>query len=258
MFKNQNLHYWINKSERANIAQEHTIDMEKNYSDKIQICVRETKLYDSKSLFHLPSKIDMKIDILDLDSVSAIFSNSKGKTAVLNFASYKNPGGMFLKGSKAQEECLCHESFLYNVLKEQSTYYNWNNQHKNKALYLNRALYSPNILFMKNQTEMNCNVITCAAPNKTAAQKYCNISDTENKQILESRIDFVLKIAADNQVDTIILGAFGCGGFGQDAKDVAESFKKCLEKYHCFKYVIFAIPNSKDQNLKKFKEVFKL
>ena len=40
------------------------------------------------------------------------------KIAVLNFASFKNPGGMFYNGSSAQEESLCHESFLYNVLKK--------------------------------------------------------------------------------------------------------------------------------------------
>ena len=101
-----------------------------------------------------PKRDFMKIEVVDMDSVSAIFQYAENNTAVLNFASYKNPGGMFVNGSKAQEECLCHESFLYNVLKENQNYYNWNNQHKNRALYLNRALYSPNIKFFHEDKEL--------------------------------------------------------------------------------------------------------
>lgn len=87
-----------------------------------------------------------------------------------------------MKGSKAQEECLCHESYLYNVLREMPDFYAWNNQHKNKALYLNRALYTEDILFERDDQHAYCDVLTCAAPNKTAAQKYCNVS---NKKTLK-------------------------------------------------------------------------
>ena len=61
------------------------------------------------------------------DSVEAIMNYSQGKTAVLNFASYKEPGGGFMAGSQAQEESFCHESFLYNVLRQFQYYYDWNN-----------------------------------------------------------------------------------------------------------------------------------
>lgn len=100
-------------------------------------------------------------------------------------------------------------------------------------------------------------VITCAAPNKSAAQKYQNVSDEENTRVLRLRIKFVLDIAKNNQVNTLILGAYGCGVFGQDPKEVASIFKEYLENSHkCFKKVIFAIPEGRDGNLEFFKSVF--
>lgn len=255
---NRNAHYWVNKQQRANTAVTHTAKMEHHFKNEIEDCIKKTKTYNSKMNFSVSPKKDfMKIEVVDMDSVSAIFQYAENNTAVLNFASYKNPGGMFINGSKAQEECLCHESFLYNVLKENQNYYDWNNQHKNRALYLNRALYSPNIKFFHEDKELYCDVITCASPNKSTAQKYQNVSDEENKKVLASRIDFVLKIAMNNHVDTLILGAYGCGVFGQNPREVAELFKEYLNKYHCFSKVIFAIPNGKnDKNLSVFKDIF--
>ena len=123
--------------------------------------VQATKIYDSFSL-DIPNKhketfSDIFVD--DIDRVGAIMKYNNGKTAVLNFVSYKNPSGMFLKGSKAQEECLCHESFLYNVLKEfQKDYYDRNKEHLNKALYTNRALFSENVVFFRNNKQVKCDV----------------------------------------------------------------------------------------------------
>ena len=48
--------------------------------------------------------------------VKELFDEEKESICALNFASYKNPGGKFMDGSSAQEECLCHESILYEVL----------------------------------------------------------------------------------------------------------------------------------------------
>lgn len=84
-----------------------------------------------------------------MDSVSCLFNLSdNGRTAILNYASYKSPGGFFLEGSPAQEEALCHESNLYPILLAfDRTYYAW----LNKALYLNRALYSSGITNKRKQ-----------------------------------------------------------------------------------------------------------
>lgn len=253
--------YWNDKEKRAEQAKRHTKMMEEQYSNEINKSARDT-------MYYLPefecnkrtSKRTTGITIDDIDSVSAVFrySETGSKLAVLNFSSYKNPGGMFLNGSKAQEECLCHESFLYNVLSRKQDFYEWNNKHKNRALYMNRALYSPNIMFFKNGERVSCDVITCAAPNKSTAQKYQNVSNEENTKVLRLRIKFVLDIAKDNGVDVLILGAYGCGVFGQDAKEVAGIFKEYLETTHanCFERVIFAIPSGRIGNLEEFKTVW--
>lgn len=243
--------YWENKDDRRTKAIAHTKEMQNRYANEISTSIANTKVYDTDFIFELEKEHTADIEIVEMDSVSAICKYTNGKTAVLNFASYKHPGGMFLNGSKAQEECLCHESFLYNVIESQKAYYSWNNAHKNKALYLNRALYSPDILF---RNSVSCDVITCACPNKSAAQKYQNVSNTENSKVLDSRIKFVLDIAKDNQIDTLILGAYGAGVFGQDATEVAMVFQKYLKEYG-FKKVVFAIPTG--LNLNKFKKVFR-
>lgn len=238
--------YWANKKGRAELAAAHTKEMATKFSKEISDCISKTQLYDVNfSLSDIETKDSMSVIIDSMTTTDALFSYQEGKTAVLNFASFKEPGGGFIAGSRAQEECLCHDSFLYNVLKTKQDYYAWNNQNKNLAMYKNRALYSPNVTFInpKDNSEVICDVITCAAPNYSAGFKYGNVSKEENSKYLDSRIKFVLDIAADQKIDTLILGAFGCGVFKQNPKEVAEIFIKYLKTTHkCFKKVIFAIP----------------
>lgn len=252
--------YWTDKQKLAELAKQHTEEMEKQHHVNIGASAAETMTYTGGKKFK-PNltggqNATPEVIVADADSVSAIFTYTGGKTAVLNFASYKEPGGLFLKGSRAQEECLCHSSFLYNVLSRQKEYYEWNNQHKNRGLYLDRALYSPDILFVKDGEETYCDVITCAAPNISTAKKYCGVSDGENYNVLCERIRFVLQIAEDQKVDTLILGAYGCGVFGQKPAEVAAIFKEFLSKGPSISKVIFAIPDGRNGNLAAFRKAF--
>lgn len=252
---------WKNKEERKKRAVTHTKLMEKKFPKEIERCIERTKVFSKEvqNLIRDPNP-NMEIYIVPKDTVSAIFE-AEGKTTVLNFASYKHPGGMFIEGSKAQEECLCHESFLYNVLSSKEDYYAWNQKHLNRAMYLNRALYSPDVTFYRKDEEgdiriRNVNVITCAAPNFKAAHQYQDVSFEENREILKSRIRFILDIAELYKTEELILGAFGAGVFGQEAILVANTFKMLLPKYS-FDRVVFAIIDDDVKNYKKFKAVFK-
>lgn len=250
---------WVKHEAKGKKAKEHTADMNRRFKDEINHSVRTATIHDTILPHVYTNAGKMEIGVCDTDSVSAIFQFQQGKTAVLNFASFKEPGGKFIEGSIAQEECLCHASCLYNVLVQfTDSYYKWNNENKNRALYMDRALYTPDIVFESGDgKQMMCDVITCAAPNKSAAQKYCNVSDKENADVLESRIRFLLSVAQEHESKTLVLGAYGCGVFGQNPYEVATTFKNVLQnELWGFERVIFAIPSGKNENLTAFLQVF--
>lgn len=196
---------------------------------------------------------------MQTDSVDAIFNFTDKRVCVLNFASYKNPGGMFMNGSKAQEECLCHESFLYNVLSSFDRFYKQNKDNLNKALYTNRAIYSPKIKFGHKGKTMFADVLTCASPNKYTAQKMCKVTDEENIKALRDRIRFILYILYNKRekLDCVILGAFGCGVFGQSPQEVASIFREEINNIFLDwtkTDFIFAVINSENSNYEDFKK----
>lgn len=271
----RNSHYFKGKAENAKKALDiyESIEHDKEMMWFVNWCVENSIIYSpsdtdnltnyirsDKPLYMKPDKI-----IANLDTVSAIekiYENYqlypyRTKVAALNFASYKNPGGMFLKGSKAQEECLCHQSALYNILTRFPNYYAENKKNLNEALYTDRAIYTPSVPFFTGSIGFDCDIITCAAPNKYAAQKYKNVSDEKNWYYLYNRIEFILNIAKLHQVDILIVGAFGCGVFGQDPYEVAAIFKYLLDnKSYGFSQVIFAIPiGTRVNNYTPFKQV---
>ena len=253
------MNYWFDEYNLMKKAKKHNKFVEEIYHKQILVCVETTRIYNP--IFECTEAavdIETTICLDDLDSVSAIYKHADGRTAVLNFASYKNPGGGFLAGSSAQEEALCHESILYSVLSRlMDKYYKWNHFNKNRELYLNRGLYTPAVCFIHDGKEKFCDVITVAAPNKKVATRYQNVTSEENYEVLRDRIKFVLDIAKDNKVDTLILGAYGCGVFGQDPMEVASIFKELLTTTHkCFKKVVFSIPDKTGRSYRAFEQYY--
>jgi uncharacterized protein (TIGR02452 family) len=249
--------YWDDRQERAKKAKDHYAKMRKEYDSEIKHSITGTMLFPQGYPFSVISnkRESDSIEYANEDTVSAIFrlreENPDKKICALNFASYKNPGGKFLEGSRAQEESLCHESTLYNVLESfKRDFYEINKRHLNHALYRDNLLYSPDILFLRDSKECFCDIITCAAPNRTAARRYQNIPDEWTIGVLIGRINHILNIAYCKEVDILILGAYGCGVFGNDPCGVSTLFNLFLaDRYkNCFDKIVFAIPTLKEDD----------
>ena len=258
---------WNKKETSSEKAKRHVKEMEERYPNEIAGSVYNTRQY-APGLFpscfiNFPMREEPTvIRLVDVDTVSAVFefASKEKKTAVLNFASFKHPGGMFLEGSMAQEEALCHESTLYNVLcRFTEFFYKPHEKCLNKALYTDDALYSESIVFEREE-KRKADVITIAAPNKTAASFYQKVPEEQVNNVMEKRIEQILHIAQNEKCDTLILGAFGCGVFGNDPEFVANAFHNLLNaKFKdVFSEVIFAVPTfgKANPNYEAFKKVF--
>ena len=256
--------YWTDKDENMLKAKCHHEKMESKFSNQIQHSVKNTIAVDENNIAvsftggEIPN-----VYIVCAGTTDAIFSYRQmfgidHKIAALNFASYKNPGGKFMEGSSAQEESLCHESILYEVLTNFEDYYARNRKDLNRGLYRNVALYSKDILFYRPDApveQTTANIITCAAPNRNFPNGVIRFSNEDNSKVLKSRTKFIFDIAEAFDVETLILGAWGCGVFKQDPIEVAEDFKEIIEKgTQSIKNVVFAIPGG--HNLEAFTKVF--
>ena len=244
------MYYWNNKKARSETAKKHTETIARQCQDEIAASVAKTVVYGGPD--RNPKEDSggrAYFGMEQSDSITSAFSHKEDKTAILNFASYKNPGGKFLDGSSAQEESLCHSSFLFNVLKEFENYYAYNRKHLNRALYTDRALYSPDVRFWTNDKLYTdtFDVITCAAPNIGAARKYQDVSKEENTEVLRQRLCFIRDIVAEHGVNVLIAGAFGCGVFRQEPKEVAQLFLDVFRR-SSVSTIWFPIPDDRNYN----------
>lgn len=222
--------------------------MQEKYAFQISKAIKNSEEYGPTIMgdyqMMLPSN-KVEFVLYNTDSVSCLLAHeSVGKVALLNFASYTHQGGGYMKGATAQEECLCHESFLYDVLSSHIGFYEWNREHRNNGLYLNRAIYSRGIIFERGEEKKTCDVLTCASPNLNEYScSGVDISMNDLVRTLEDRIKFIKYVCEINGVETFIAGAFGCGAFGQDPKTVASLFHNIFKESQCIKEVVIPIPS---------------
>lgn len=155
-----------------------------------------------------------------------------GGIAILNFASAKNPGGGFLNGAMAQEESLASSSGLYATLLRHQDYYKANRS-CGSMMYTDHAIYSPGVAFFRDEkfqlTEHPFLASVLTLPAVNYGQVLLKGEDPQQAEaVMRDRMKLALSIFAEMGDRRLILGAYGCGVFGNDPRKVAEWWRELL------------------------------
>ncbi|WP_305787338.1 TIGR02452 family protein [Symbioplanes lichenis] len=168
-----------------------------------------------------------------------------GDVAALVFASARNPGGGFLNGAQAQEESIARSSALYPCLLAAREFYEYHRAHA-ELTYSDRVVYSPGVpVFRDDRGELLpdpylVSFLTAAAPNLGAIRRNQPQLAASMPEILRRRAGRVLEVAAAHGHRRVVLGAWGCGVFGNDPVVVARAFAEALRE-RPFERVVFAV-----------------
>jgi len=256
----------MNRNKRASIAKE-TVDIcdtgfyvapsgvRVEISETLNRARIGTVLYSPSSLPAVsdrPRQPQTLFEVRNETTFAALarLTGSNSHVACLNFASAKNPGGGFLNGSLAQEEALACASGLYPCLVKAPEYYERNRANRS-AIYLDLVIYSPLVPFFRNDSgvllerPIFASVITAPAPNAGAVMQNEPHNTSAVEPALIRRADLVLTVARDHGIESLVLGAWGCGVFRNAPAHVAAVFADLLKptgKFAgAFSRVVFAV-----------------
>lgn len=205
-----------------------------------------------------------KILIQSADSLEA--AKEYYRPLVLNFANAFTPGGGFLSGASSQEESLCRASSLYVSINSMAAkeMYQYNLDHRN-PFDSDFMLLSEQVAVFRNiknellKHPFPISVLTVPAIDRSRPDSF-NYSQQEADVVMKNRIRLLLLVAARNMYRNLILGAWGCGVFGNDASTVAGYFYQILIEEHFedyFETVVFAIYEREGRkNIDAFCNVF--
>jgi uncharacterized protein (TIGR02452 family) len=187
------------------------------------------------------------------------------KVAVLNFANNHAIGGAPFSAG-AQEESLCRCSTLLPCLYAmREPFYEKHREMYNcgemNFMGNNDLIYTPDVVVFKTDERTDpvypqmlpheywykVNIITCAAP-----QLRSNVTLPENyEEVIRSRVKRILDVAAKEDNQVIILGAWGCGAFKNPIEIVAKAFVELVKTYG-FETVEFALATTNDVSSSAF------
>lgn len=234
--------------------------------------IKETKLYSAEQIAQLPkvtptSNKSVRIILRNQDTLEAAFDlhqhrmETEKPVLVLNFANPHRPGGGIRSKPGTQEEHLCVKTTLLCSLEteEASPFYQTNLDCGTQA-QTDTILYSPNTVVIRNpdlslrEDPFPIAVMTVSAPIASRMER-SELADLEN--ILRNRIYDIIRTAIEEGYTRLVLGAWGCGNFGNDPDLVAKLFHEILIEHNlvtearpadCFKEILFAVfDNSEEQ-----------
>jgi uncharacterized protein (TIGR02452 family) len=250
-----------------------------NISESLSSCLTQTRCYSPADLVRLEAEIlsqypafsQTKFSVENETSLQGAERLARLETftkiGVLNFASAKNPGGGFLKGSQAQEESLARSSGLYQSLLQCPEYYEFN-RNSRSLLYSNHIIYSPGcpVFRLDDGTLLDepyrVDFITSPAPNLGAIERNEPKAKKQVPEVLRDRASKILTLAAYHNCEALVLGAWGCGVFRNNPAVVSQAFADLLLPsgvfWGRFDTVLFSVlDRTSEQNiLREFRDRF--
>lgn len=159
---------------------------------------------------------------------AANHANKEARVAILNMASPLSPGGGFLNGATSQEESLCMRTTLLPSLKDD--YY---------RLPELGAVYAPDVLVFRDEKadhvleKMDRWFVDCISAamlrgpetehDEAGREIYSNEKDRE---LIVQKMRMVMRICQAKGVKRVVLGAWGCGAYGNPVGEVAAAWRK--------------------------------
>lgn len=236
---------------------------------------------------------ESKVVVIDQDCLEAAeeeIRNGAKKVAVLMFASPLEPGGAMEEGNNGQEEDLCRRSDIFGFMWDQSHFnastslYNLvdvNRPHQVDPQYCamtnNRMIHVPQVTVFRSgkndsykmlEKPFEVGMLISPALDRPGYEKRdenMHYKREEDEEQLRKLIMTQLKVSYEENYDTVILGAFGCGAFYNPPELVASFYKRIIDEHFkgAFKKIVFAIlddghreKHNPEGNLKPFQTCF--
>ncbi|KAI0532713.1 hypothetical protein GGR58DRAFT_153359 [Xylaria digitata] len=172
--------------------------------------------------------------------------DTRGKIGILNMASPLSPGGGFLNGATSQEESLCMRTTLLPALRDE--FY---------RLPELGVVHTPDVLVFRSVSPLLSAPLSDTRTEKggmggedekdllpkkdrwfidVASAAMLRLPDTEDgrytsatdRELVVRKMRAVLRVFAARGCSRIVLGAWGCGAYGNPISEIAEAWRRAL------------------------------
>lgn len=236
----------VSKEERAAQAAKHLSFVKGVFAKETESSIQTATIYEDgearAAQLPEPKAEATETAVTTAFAVSALHDAS-GKVTLVDAASFTRPGGAYEDGAFGPEQVLCSESNLYPILQGiKPTYHSKNRGYACGQLFTDRAAFLKDVVFNREGSMRTANVIVVPEPNRARALEN-HRSERECDACLANRIETLLNIAALQETETLIVGAFGCGRQGFPPAQVIEQFQSWIDTHQgAIPKIVFAVP----------------
>lgn len=174
--------------------------------------------------------------------------SSSATTTVLNMASQKRPGGGWLNGARAQEECLFMSSNYWKHLPEDlyPLHPNFHDPTQDKIIFSTDVTIIKDHTFQPLGSPFTVNAIACSARKNPKTIKGSKGEDRykykSDYMTMLQKVRNIFQLAYLQGQKTLVLGAIGCGVFQNPIHELIDIYYQVIKEFdHCFDIIAFAI-----------------